>query len=311
MNILILTPDGVGSTILQRLLTMALYLESIKVINTHELTNGLQLEKGTLKKDFQLLYSQKLSDIIKLLKNSNRDTTIVSRLAKYHIDARQDSSEFQKTFFNFLNSFYKKKIMCVRNNIFEYAMSWSIRERSGILNIYNKKDKNSVIAVSEVDEDFFLKKCNEYVDYTNWMQNNFPDAEQVSYEDMITDSDSIIEKITGYKNTFNKNFGVNLSLILKIEYNFFNSLITKNNEKFHYTRKEKKALVLYKTLNKMLINKKIIINHPIKNTTLEDKRKQIKNFDRCLDKFYSFAKNHNWINQNIATYDFWNKKNIC
>ena len=45
MNILILTPDGVGSTILQRLLTMTLYLEKIKVVNTHELTNGLCLEK--------------------------------------------------------------------------------------------------------------------------------------------------------------------------------------------------------------------------------------------------------------------------
>ena len=46
MNYLILTPDGVGSTILQRLLTMALYLENYTVQNTHELTNGIELDNG-------------------------------------------------------------------------------------------------------------------------------------------------------------------------------------------------------------------------------------------------------------------------
>ena len=311
MNILILTPDGVGSTILQRLLTMALHLESVNVVNTHELTNGLYLEKGVPKKKFQLLYSQTLLDIIKLLESSNRDVTIVSRLAKYHIDTRKDSLKSQKIFFNFLNSFYKKKIMCVRNNIFEYAMSWSIRERSGILNVHDKKDKNSVMQVSEVDEDFFLKKCNEYVNYRNWVQYNFPDAEQISYEDMIIHSDFTIEKIIGYKNSFNKNFGINLSLILKMEYELFNSLITKNNKEFSYTKEEQKALILYKKLAEMLINKNVIIGHPIKNTTLEDKKKQIKNFNKCLNKFYSFAKNHNWIDQSTANYDFWNDRNIC
>ena len=62
---------------------------------------------------------------------------------------------------------------------------------------------------------------------------------------------------------------------------------------------------------KELIEKKIIINMPLKNTTLLDKQKQIKNFDNCLQQFYMFAKNHNWIDQSIATYDFWNKQNIC
>ena len=60
-----------------------------------------------------------------------------------------------------------------------------------------------------------------------------------------------------------------------------------------------------------MIEEGMIVNHPIKNTTLQDKKNQIQNFDRCLDKFYSFAKNHNWIDQSNATYDFWNKKYIC
>ena len=41
MNVLILTPDGVGSTFLQRITTLALYLNKEDVVNCHELTNGL------------------------------------------------------------------------------------------------------------------------------------------------------------------------------------------------------------------------------------------------------------------------------
>ena len=49
---------------------------------------------------------------------------------------------------------------------------------------------------------------------------------------------------------------------------------------------------------------------PMKNTTLSDKKMQIKNFDNCLTIFYKFAKQHNWIDQSKATYDFWNGKNV-
>ena len=43
MNVLILTPDAVGSTLLQRLITIYMQFHSYDrpVINLHELTNGL------------------------------------------------------------------------------------------------------------------------------------------------------------------------------------------------------------------------------------------------------------------------------
>ena len=81
MNYLILTPDGVGSTILQRLITMALYLEKHDVINTHELTNGIELKNGIAVKNFELGYSQSLKEITDILKDSLEQTTLVSRLA--------------------------------------------------------------------------------------------------------------------------------------------------------------------------------------------------------------------------------------
>jgi hypothetical protein len=317
MNTLILTPDGVGSTILQRLLTMTLYLEKIKAVNVHEISNGnICLKNGVLWKNLPHDlsskkaedYSQKLLDIIELIQNSHKDTKIISKLAKYHLDNRQDSLSEQKIFFSFLNKFYEKKIMCVRKNIFEYGLSSSMLSGK-VTNIYKKEDKKFIMEKLEVDENYFIKRLKLYVSYINWVEDNFPDVEKIFYEDIVLHSDYIIEKITGYKDTFVKNFDVNLSDILKMEYDFFNWSMKKNNEKkIFYTKKKLKGLILYKKLAKNLIKNEVILGLPIKSTTLEDKKKQIKNYDRCLDIFYSFAKNYNWIDQGIATYDFWNKK---
>jgi len=152
MNYLILTPDGVGSTLLQRIITMCLYLEGQKVINTHELTNGLELKEDVVKKNFDLNYTQSLVEITEILKQTSSATNLVSRLAKYHIDSREDPVKDQLSFFEFLNKRFDKLIMCVRNNVFEYAMSWSIRKASNILNVYTKNDRQKVSQVSKVDE---------------------------------------------------------------------------------------------------------------------------------------------------------------
>lgn len=310
MNTLILTPDGVGSTILQRLVTMALYLEKMPVVNTHELTNGLVLRNHIANKDFDLGYTQTLEQIMNILEESSSDTRLVSRVAKYHLDNRKDSPAEQEKFFLFLNTFYQKKIMCVRENVFEYAMSWSIRRESGVLNVCNRPDREKVLQVSNVDESYFQKKCQDYVDYQAWMNRYFPDVMKVSYEKLVTDSDTVIEEITGYKNTFNNAFAISLSSILRAEYDFFNSL-TANNTEHTLAPEAQRSLFLYKVTSNSMIKQEIIVSHPIKNTTLQDKKNQIRNFDRCLHKFYSFAKNHNWIDQSNATYDFWNKKHIC
>jgi len=304
MNYLVLTPDGVGSTILQRLITMTLYLENHYVQNTHELTNGLQLDDGIAVKNFELGYSQSLGEIANILHDSQAQTTLVSRLAKYHMDSREDPANDRQKFYKSLNGHFEKIIMCVRENIFEYAMSWSIREQSGVLNVYDEEDRDKVSQVSKVDELYFIKKCQDYVTYQKWIETNFPNIQKISYEDMLTNSDSIMETLTGYENTFTNHFGITLNSIIKKEYSFLQSAGDLSNE-------EARGLVRYRLTSKDMINKGIIFNLPLKNTTLTDKKKQIKNFDACLDKFYKFAKNHNWIDQSKATYDFWNEQHIC
>ena len=310
MNILILTPDGVGSTILQRLITMTLYLEKVPVINTHELTNGLILKNHIATKNFDLKYEQTLDQIIDILKQSSKDIQLVSRVAKYHLDARQDEIGQQEKFFAFLNKFYNKKIICLRKNVFEYAMSWSIREKTNILNVYNKEQKIIVNQVQEVDEKFFIKKCKEYIEYVNWAERYFNDAGKVFYEDVINETDTILQKITSFEKTFKKKLSIDLASIIKIEHKYTQHLFL-GKKLNNISRQELQALVKYRDISKQMIKKEIMLNVPIKNTTLADKKTQIKNFNACLEKFYLLAKNHNWIDQSLATYDFWEGKHIC
>jgi|TARA_R110001592_G_scaffold180423_1_gene422737 hypothetical protein len=306
MNYLILTPDGVGSTILQRLLTMALYLENYTVQNTHELTNGIELDNGIAVKNFDLRYSQSLGKIANILHDSQAQTTLVSRLAKYHMDNRKDPANDCQDFYKLLNRHFEKIIMCVRENIFEYAMSWSIRDQSGVLNVYNKEDRDKVSQVSEVDENYFILKCQQYVKYIEWVEHNFPNVERVSYENIVKDSDAVMQKLIGHRGTFTDKIGLPLSTILSNEYDFL-----KNRTESNLSNNESKALVGYRILSNKMIDNNIIFNIPFKNTTLSEKKNQIKNFDACLDKFYTFAKNHNWIDQSKTTYDFWNEEHIC
>ena len=212
MNYLILTPDGVGSTILQRLITMTLYIEKHNVMNTHELTNGIEMQNGVAGKNFDLAYTQSLKQITEILQHSHKQTALVSRVAKYHLDYRNDPIGDCQDFYQFLNNFFEKKIMCVRENIFEYAMSWSIRDRSGVLNVYSREDRAKVSKVTEVDEIYFLQKCQEYVNYHTWIEKNFPGLEKVSYESILKDCDAVMERLTGHKNTFKNK---TLSLVLR------------------------------------------------------------------------------------------------
>ena len=307
MNVLILTPDGVGSTILQRIITLSLYLNEEDVINCHELTNGIILKNNRIYKDFSLGYSQTLEDIVDLLEHSS--SLLVSRLAKYHLDARKDDLNSKKKFYNYLKNFNNKILVCRRKNIFEYAMSWSIREKSKVLNVYQKKHRDAVRMVNSVDSSFFLKKCQEYVKYVEWVEENFKDykCDVVYYEDFAADPDGEVKRLFDIDNIFKNIFGEKLGEIFQKEYLISNRRISLES------RSNFMALIKYKKTMMMLEKQFILpsnIAAPIKNTSLEDKKRMINNFDQCQELFYNFARKYNWIDTSIVNYDFWNKKNI-
>jgi hypothetical protein len=305
MNVLILTPDGVGSTILQRITTLALYLNREDVVNCHELTNGLTVKHQKIYKDFNLGYSQTLEDISDLLIQST--CSLVSRLAKYHLDNRQDNTNSQKKFYNFLKQFNDKILVCRRKNIFEYAMSWSIREKSKVLNVYQKKDRLAVRDINSVDTSFFLKKCQEYAKYVAWIEENFADHDVVYYENFATDPDKEIQRIFNIDNIFKNTFAEKLGEIFQKEYLISNRRISLENQS------DFMPLLRYKQTMMKLEREAVLplgIAAPIKNTSLEDKKTMITNFDQCQDIFYNFARQHNWIDTSNVNYDFWNKKHI-
>ena len=147
MNVLILTPDAVGSTLLQRLITIYMQFHQFDrpVINLHELTNGLARYHNTQfgqdmlgKREGAWGYHQSLEEIVSLL--SSVDHYKTSRLAHYHILNRQDLIEQQVPFYQYLNdNFYI--ISCRRHNVFEHALSWGLNKITKKLNVYSGDEK--------------------------------------------------------------------------------------------------------------------------------------------------------------------------
>jgi hypothetical protein len=197
MNVLILTPDRVGSTLLQRVLTVYMLRREFDrpVINLHELTNGLvKYYNNTLNQEVlgkpegtQWGYHQSLDDIEQLLHSTDHYKT--SRLAHYHIVNRKDTIGDQIKFYEYLNrNFYI--ISCRRRNLLEHALSWAIVGHSKKLNVYDANEKidsfydiyNHGVTVTEQG---FKKYLTKYKEYIEWSDNYFHVQSYFNYEDHI------------------------------------------------------------------------------------------------------------------------------
>ena len=90
-----------------------------------------------------------------------------------------------------------------------------------------------------------------------------------------------------------------MSTILRLEY-----------QNKNLSDKESTALSLYKQLCDTLIKNGTLREVPIKNSSLQDKKDRIENFDRCLKLFYQHTRKFDFIDPSKATYDFWNQKQL-
>lgn len=291
MNYLILTPDGVGSTLLQRSLTVFLNSSGLEYYNTHELLNGLEIYNKAVIKNFNIGYNQTLEEIKQVLEKNS--SPIVSRLADYHVYNRlEKKTEDYLNFYKFCNQYFDKVIYCTRDP-FEYALSWAIRKHSKTLNVYSLAERNRLHNYNikyNVDLEYFTKKLNQYVQYQYWVSDNFSNAIPILYDDLNKNIDSIMRKLTN-SNFYmeNSKFGIGLNQYSKLLYNISlkqQGLIDKSN----ISKQHLKGIVLLSRYQKTLIkDKKLVSNIPIKMNTLNDKKNRIKNFSETVKKYNSWA----------------------
>ena len=224
MNVLILTPDAVGSTFLQRVLTVYMQLHSFDrpVINLHELTNGIvkyynsEFNRELLgKKPEKWGYYQSLEEVVELL--SSVDHYKTSRLALYHIKNRNDQLSQQVQFYQYLrDNFYI--ISCRRENLFEHAISWAINKITNRLNVYSHNDKVDVFfdlyrSRLEIDIDSFEYHLDTYEEYINWCNQYFTVAKHFVYERDLPNVEDFVLKLPVFvtqtqKITWEKTFGI-------------------------------------------------------------------------------------------------------
>jgi hypothetical protein len=196
MNVLILTPDAVGSTLLQRLITIYMQFHHYDrpVINLHELTNGLvkyynpTFDQEVLgKKGGSWGYHQSLEQVVDLLNSVDHYNT--SRLAHYHIRNRQDTLEQQIPFYQYLNdNFYI--ISCRRHNVFEHALSWCLSKITKKLNVYSGDEKIDTFfdlykTGIDIDPNSLIQTLNAYRDYTKWCNDHFNVASYFYYDEHL------------------------------------------------------------------------------------------------------------------------------
>jgi hypothetical protein len=235
MNVLILTPDAVGSTLLQRMLTIYMQFHRFDrpVINLHELTNGLDkyyspefnqelVSKKTVK---NWGYHQTLQQVVELL--SSVDHYKTSRLAHYHICRRGDTIEQQIPFYKYLNeNFYI--IACRRANVFEHALSMTLSKITKKLNVfdaYEKIDTFYDIYQSGVtlDPTVFVNHLNAYKRYIDWSEQHFEVASYFNYEQDIPRLERYILDLPVFASqsnliTWDKNFGISFNDWNKMHY---------------------------------------------------------------------------------------------
>lgn len=225
MNVLILTPDAVGSTLLQRLVTVYMQLQSFSkpIVNLHELTNGVMkyyshvFNQEVLGKPHDRGYYQSLPEIQELL--SSVDHYYTSRLAKYHLDRRGDQIDHRVPFFKYLNDNFFI-IATRRRNVFEHAMSWCINTVTKKLNVYDAGEKiNTFIDFYKdpvsIDQQSLHNYLDSYKHYLSWSTQYFDISSFFCYEDHLPTIEKYILDLAIFNNQtkigWQDTFGISFS----------------------------------------------------------------------------------------------------
>lgn len=316
MNVLILTPDRVGSTLLQRLITIYANINenySPLTINLHELTNGLasyqhsKFNQTVLgKKEGSWGYHQTLQTVASMLENSGHD--IVSRLAYYHLKSRRDTVNDQLAFYKYLNeNFYI--IAARRNNLFEHAMSWCIAVESKKLNVYSFEEKfqtynNIVENPITVQAEMIEKYLNQYREYMDWVDSHFQVNSYFEYERDLPNIEQYILNLRPFHQFKNPLKWEDRWDITWADWNRMHYLLSLVPFDYAFSEEEKQFMASHIDLYTQcrvdiqdLQDLGVLVSGvPIKLHTLQQKTQLIANTPECLLNY------NNWAQKNPATY---------
>jgi hypothetical protein len=235
MNVLLLTPDAVGGTLLQRLLTIYMQFHEFDrpVINLHELTNGItkywsqdfnreilgkpNRPNGNRSKGTAWEHHQDLKAIVDLLASVDHYKT--ARVAPYQHKIRKDTIDQQIPFYNYLNENFFI-ISCRRKNVFEQALSWSINKITNKLNVYNPGEKISTFINMyndpiNIDTESLIVSLDSYSEYIKWSNDHFNVASYFYYEQHVENIERYIldlpvfsgqKKLISWQDKFDQEF---------------------------------------------------------------------------------------------------------
>ena len=295
MNYLILTPDGVGSTYLQRVLTVYLNCAGKKYWNTHELLNGLSSQDGNLFKDSDIGYNQSVEEITQLITDSRN--SIVSRIANYHIHGRLRTKQEDYTqLYNVCNKKFDQIFYCTRDP-FEYALSWSIRRETNVRNVYSvdeRIDVHNINRYRNIDLLYFNEKLKEYGEYEYWAKDNFNVTQGGEYDSLHQDVDNVMKDITGLDHSVQKSHGVSLQDYSRIRY--LSSMYKQTKDpvySFDCQSIMEDLCNLHSFIDRLNNCKQMPSRIPIKSNTMSDKLEKVLNFNKALDKYNTWASKTN------------------
>ena len=341
MNVLILTPDRVGSTLLQRLLTVYMVAHEFDrpVINLHELTNGLikyysptfnAEVLGKSKEQSGWKYHQSLEEIVELLESVEHYKT--ARLAKYHINRRQDKLEDQIPFYQYLNDEFHI-ISARRENLLEHALSWCIYTETKTLNVFRHIEKVNIYKdlyknPITVQPEILERYLDQYVEYLKWVDDNFTVNSIFQYDRDMPNIEEYILGLSIFKNqpvvkTWQEIFNIDFKDWNKCHYLISDLtrstlpgtaaplLLPKTASDQSYilqalehpsnltvadqnflVNNGKQYVTAYNALNELVQSKVLPSPVPIKLQTMTEKKMLLKNFDELVEVY------NRWVEKN-------------
>lgn len=216
MNILLLTPDAVGGTLLERLITIYAQFQHFDrpVIDVGHIELGIEKyfcpvfgqeivnsKKILTSENFNFTKKQCIADIISILDSVKHYK--ICKLPHYNMLSRADSSDELAPFYQYLNNNFFI-ITCRRENLFEHAISWALNKITKKLNVYSVDQK--IFSFYElyqnkisIDPWSIIQALNNYKKYINWTETHFQLSSYYYYEKHLPNIEDYIFSLPMFK----------------------------------------------------------------------------------------------------------------